>query len=136
MVNKDNALGRPPVARAGGSAAVLVLPGWNDDLKFYEKLCTEWNEQGLAAAIVPFPQAYAGYTRREHLRHVCQAFNKLIGITNPPSKSVGVLGFSYGGAYLAALLTARRPIMNLLLRAPACTAIRGGTCPKKNSTNT
>lgn len=130
MVSEETARGRPPASLAGGSPTLLVLPGWDDDPAFYQELCSEWHTLGLKTAVVPFPQAHAGQTRREHLRYICQACEKLTGPYGSQSKRLAVLGVSYG-AYLAVLLAARRQIAHLLLRAPAIYADAGWDVPKE-----
>lgn len=57
-------------------------------------------------------------TREENLADVCTAYDTLAALAQVDSSSIAVVGSSYGG-YLAALLTARRPVRWLALRVPA-----------------
>src|SRR5262252_1043341 len=56
--------------------------------------------------------------REEGLRDVLAAYDFLAAQHNVDADSIAVVGSSYGG-YLAALLTALRPVKWLALRAPA-----------------
>jgi uncharacterized protein len=54
----------------------------------------------------------------DHLADVILAYDRLVAEPPVDAQRIGVCGASYGG-YLATLLTARRPVQRLLLRAPA-----------------
>jgi dienelactone hydrolase len=57
-------------------------------------------------------------SREESLRDILAAYDFLAAQPNVDSDSIAVVGSSYGG-YLAALLTALRPVKWLALRVPA-----------------
>ncbi|HEY6770264.1 MAG TPA: alpha/beta fold hydrolase [Candidatus Sulfotelmatobacter sp.] len=61
---------------------------------------------------------YDKYSVVDHLQDVIAAFDYLVRHKDVDHSRVGVCGASYG-AYLAALLTARRDIKRLILRAPS-----------------
>jgi len=54
----------------------------------------------------------------DHIGDVVAAYDRLVGERDVDPARVGVAGASYGG-YLAAVLTARRPVVRLAIRAPA-----------------
>lgn len=54
---------------------------------------------------------------RDHLEDVVSAYDRLVAERDVEPTRIGVAGASYGG-YLAALLTTRRPVARLALRAP------------------
>jgi len=62
--------------------------------------------------------SYDKYSVFDHLQDVIAAFDYLIRHKDVDRTRVGVCGASYG-AYLAALLTAHRPVKRLILRAPS-----------------
>jgi hypothetical protein len=55
---------------------------------------------------------------RDHLADLVSAYDRLVAEREVDSTRIGVAGASYGG-YLAALLSTRRPVARLALRAPA-----------------
>src|SRR4051812_7011637 len=54
----------------------------------------------------------------DHIGDVVAAYDRLVAERDVDPERVGVAGASYGG-YLAAVLTARRPVARLAIRAPA-----------------
>lgn len=54
---------------------------------------------------------------RDHLEDVVSAYDRLVAERGVDTTRIGVTGASYGG-YLATLLTTRRPVARLALRAP------------------
>jgi dienelactone hydrolase len=71
----------------------------------------------------------ATVTREENLADVVAAYDFLAGLPNVNANSIGVVGSSYGG-YLAAILTALRPVQWLALRAAALYRDLDWTKPK------
>ena len=59
-----------------------------------------------------------GVTREDNLRDVLAAYDVLVGHPAVDPGAMAIIGSSYGG-YLAALLSALRPVRWLALRAPA-----------------
>ena len=59
-----------------------------------------------------------GLALADHLADVTAAYDRLVAERDVDPGRVGVAGASYGG-YLAAMLTARRPVARLAIRAPA-----------------
>jgi dienelactone hydrolase len=68
-------------------------------------------------------------SRQEGLRDILVAYDFLAAQHNVDADSIAVVGSSYGG-YLAALLTALRPVKWLALRAPALYKDSEWTLPK------
>jgi pimeloyl-ACP methyl ester carboxylesterase len=58
------------------------------------------------------------YSCRDHLNDCLAAYDFIKHIENVDIHNVSVLGSSYGG-YLATLLTSKRPVHHLVLKAPA-----------------
>jgi pimeloyl-ACP methyl ester carboxylesterase len=61
--------------------------------------------------------AVSALSLRDHLGDVIAAYDRLVAERDVDTGRIGVAGASYGG-YLAALLTARRPVARLAMRAP------------------
>ena len=61
---------------------------------------------------------YESVSREDSMRDVLAAYDFLAAQHNVDSDAIAVVGSSYGG-YLAALLTALRPVKWLALRVPA-----------------
>ena len=68
-------------------------------------------------------------TREENLADVCAAYDALASHPNIDSSCIAIVGSSYGG-YLAALLTALRPVRWLALRVPALYRDEDWSTPK------
>ena len=68
-------------------------------------------------------------TREDSLADVCRAYDFLASQPHVDGMSIAVIGSSYGG-YLAALLTAHRPVRWLCLRVPAIYRDEGWDKPK------
>jgi pimeloyl-ACP methyl ester carboxylesterase len=62
--------------------------------------------------------AQAALSLADHIGDVVAAYDRLVAECDVDPARVGVAGASYGG-YLAAVLTGRRPIARLAIRAPA-----------------
>jgi uncharacterized protein len=105
-------------------AGVLFVHGLHSDQTGYKERAEPVTEQ-LGAVCLTFDLSGHGesdgsrwaLSLRDHLADVTAAYDRLIAEPNVDPERIGVVGASYGG-YLAALLTARRPVARLLLRAP------------------
>jgi pimeloyl-ACP methyl ester carboxylesterase len=103
---------------------VLFVHGWGGDQQQYVARAREL--AGLGCVCLTFDlrghaQTRAQYetvSREESLRDILAAYDFLAFQHNVDSDSIAVVGSSYGG-YLAALLTALRPVKWLALRVPA-----------------
>lgn len=58
------------------------------------------------------------FSRKDHLKDVITAYDFLVGQKSVDKNKIGVCGSSYGG-YLASILTSKRKVKWLVLRAPA-----------------
>ena len=103
---------------------VLFVHGWGGDQRQYAVRARELAALGcvcLTFDLRGHAQTKAQYetvSREESLRDVLAAYDFLAFQHNVDSDSIAVVGSSYGG-YLAALLTALRPVKWLALRVPA-----------------
>ncbi len=103
---------------------VLFVHGWGGDQRQYVDRAREL--AGLGCVALTFDlrghaqtkSRYETVSREESLRDVLAAYDFLAAQHNVDGDSIAVVGSSYGG-YLAALLTALRPVKWLALRAPA-----------------
>src|SRR6266700_140199 len=103
---------------------VLFVHGWGGDQQQYVARARELCALGcmcLTFDLRGHAQTQARHdsvSREENMRDLIAAYDFLAAQRNVDSDSMAVVGSSYGG-YLAALLTARRPVNWLALRAPA-----------------
>lgn len=128
-----NAGGLPLVGRLYGDRnsgpmrpAVLFIRGWSPYLpQTYMDLHARLCARNLG--LVCFSAQYRGMgspgnpyrqTRAAFLRDVLAAYDFLAGLECVDSRKIYIVGESLG-AYMACLLSARRPVAGMLLRAPA-----------------
>lgn len=69
-------------------------------------------------------------SREDNLQDLLEAYDWLILQPNVEASAIAIVGISYGG-YLAAILSALRPVRWLALRAPALYKDAGWTLPKR-----
>ena len=103
---------------------VLFVHGWGGDqhqfldrareLAAHGCVCFTFDLRGHAQT----QALYDVVSREESMRDILAAYDYLAAQSSVDSDSIAVVGASYGG-YLAALLTAMRPVKWLALRAPA-----------------
>jgi dienelactone hydrolase len=103
---------------------VLFIHGWAGNQEQYlirarqiaalGCVCLTFDLHGHAATSAFLPTV----TREENLADVVAAYDYLCALPHVKAGAIGVVGSSYGG-YLAALLTAVRPVQWLALRAAA-----------------
>jgi uncharacterized protein len=103
---------------------VLFVHGWGGDQQQYAArahelaalgcVCMTFDMRGHAQTQAQFESV----SREDSMRDVLAAYDFLAALRNVDSDSIAVVGSSYG-AYLAALLTALRPVKWLALRVPA-----------------
>jgi pimeloyl-ACP methyl ester carboxylesterase len=103
---------------------VLFVHGWGGDQHQYVTraselaalgcVCVTFDLRGHAQTQAQFESV----SREDGMRDVLAAYDFLAAQRNVDSDSIAIVGSSYGG-YLAALLTALRPVKWLALRAPA-----------------
>jgi uncharacterized protein len=104
--------------------AVLFIHGWTSNESGYAPraeaitnlghTCLTFNLRGHGSSDGKLEQ----FSRADHLRDAIAAYDFLASQPYVDPHAISVVGASYGG-YLASLLTAQRPIISLVLRAPA-----------------
>ena len=103
---------------------VLFVHGWGGDQQQYVARARELTALGcvcLTFDLRGHAQTQARHdivSREDNMRDILAAYDFLAAQRNVDSDSIAVVGSSYGG-YLAALLTAQRPVKWLALRVPA-----------------
>jgi pimeloyl-ACP methyl ester carboxylesterase len=103
---------------------VLFVHGWGGSQQQYVArarevaalgcICLTFDLRGHART----QSRYETVSREDNLRDILAAHDSLVGQRDVDASAIAVVGSSYGG-YLAALLTALRPVKWLALRAPA-----------------
>ncbi len=126
---------RSEIETDAGPPALLIAPGWKDDLRAYQDLNERLIAQGWRTSIVAFPQeSEALQTRRRHLGLLEAASDELFGGAGPDAPGAGLrclLGFSYGG-YMGVLLSRLRRLDAMVLRSPAMYGDGGWDVPKED----
>jgi len=112
-------------ATGGAAPGILFLHGLHSDQSGYgPRAEAAASELGAVCLTVDLgghgrsDGAREELSPRDHLGDALAAYDALVGSGGVDPDRVGVCGASYG-AFLAALLAARRPVRRLLLRAPA-----------------
>jgi uncharacterized protein len=114
-----------PARVAPASRGILFVHGQSSNQKGYEQRARSASN-ALGAVCLTFDLSghgddagnYNRYCVYEHLDDVVAAYNQLASHPSVDRTRLGVCGASYG-AYLCALLTSRRSVKRLILRAPA-----------------
>jgi hypothetical protein len=114
---------------------VLFVHGWGGSQQQYLArarevaalgcICLTFDLRGHART----QSRYETVSREDNLRDLLAAHDTLVAQRGVDASSIAVVGSSYGG-YLAALLTALRPVKWLALRAPALYKDSDWTLPK------
>jgi pimeloyl-ACP methyl ester carboxylesterase len=114
---------------------VLFVHGWGGSQQQYVArarevaalgcICLTFDLRGHAGTL----QQQKTVTREQNLHDVIAAYDALVRQGGVDRSSVAVVGSSYGG-YLAAMLTAHRPVRWLVLRVPALYKDSEWTQPK------
>jgi pimeloyl-ACP methyl ester carboxylesterase len=123
----------PPPATAPG---VLFLHGWGGSQEQYLSRGRAVASLGCVCLVCDLRGHVRSKWRREvvsredNLRDCLAAYDRLIVACGVDPSAVGVVGSSYGG-YLAAILTSRRAVRWLGLRAPALYEDDGWSLPKR-----
>lgn len=108
----------------GKRPVILVLHGWTSRMARYPERVKPLVDMGYIAVL--FDMRGHGetgndpskYSRKDHLDDCLAAFDFIKQVPNTDKNDISVFGSSYGG-YLACLLTSKRPVRRLVLKAPA-----------------
>jgi uncharacterized protein len=124
------------IAPATTLPGVLFVHGWGGSQQQYLARAREI----VALGCIGLTFDLRGHARREpqhetvsredNLNDVLAAYDELVNHPSVDASAIAVVGSSYGG-YLAAILTALRPVKWLALRAPALYKDAGWELPKK-----
>src|SRR5919107_6324491 len=124
------------VAPATAVPGVLFVQGWGSGQEQYLPrareiaslgcLCLTFEPRGVAKT----DPRHGTVSREDNLRDVVAAYDLLAGRPGVDASAIGVVGASYG-AYLAAILTALRPVRWLALRVPALYKDEDWAAPKQ-----
>jgi pimeloyl-ACP methyl ester carboxylesterase len=115
--------------------AVLFVHGWGGSQEHYMARAREIAALGCVCLTFDLRghaqtrSQYETVSRDENLNDVCAAYDVLARRPDVDASSIAVVGSSYGG-YLAAILTAMRPVRWLVLRVPALYKDSEWTTPK------
>lgn len=116
VLTNDKFTGKRPV--------VLVIHGWTSAMNRYPKRVAPLVEQGYTCLL--FDMRGHGETggelttlsAQDHHEDCLAAYDYMLSMDNLDSNNISVFGSSYGG-YQAALLTSKRTVHHLVLKAPA-----------------
>lgn len=106
------------------SPGALFIHGWTSSEESYlprakavakhGEICLIFNLRGHGKS----DGRLEDFSRKDHLKDVITAYDFLVGQKSVDKNRIGVCGSSYGG-YLASILTSKRKVKWLVLRAPA-----------------
>ncbi len=110
---------------SGKVPALLVLPGWDDDgRQQFDMLTAAPGLRGWICHRANIPDACwpadarSRVSRSDSFTQVLEDYMGLAAVRGVARSRMALLGFSFGG-YMAALLTAAKPVQWLALRSPA-----------------
>jgi pimeloyl-ACP methyl ester carboxylesterase len=117
-------------------SSLLVFPGWDDAGKDqFERLEAALSPAGWTCRRADLPDADWPEDERRHVSredNLRQALEDHDALARGQGRGrFALLGFSYGG-YIAALVSAQRPVSHLILRSPALYPDDDWTAPKED----
>ena len=124
------------IAPATTVPGVLCVHGWGGSQQQYIARAREIAALGCISLTFDLrgpartEHQHEEVSREDNLRDVLAAYDELVSHPAVDADSIAVVGSSYGG-YLAAILTALRPVRWLALRVPALYQDSGWELPKK-----
>jgi hypothetical protein len=122
-------------AESGKQPVILVIHGWTSSMSRYPQRLAPALEKGYVCVF--FDMRGHGetggdlsqYSRKDHFDDCVAAYDFMIKLPNIDLDNIFVFGSSYGG-YMASLLSEKRPVHNLILKAPAQYPDEGWEEPK------
>lgn len=113
-----------PEGFTGKRPVVLAIHGWTSEMARYQERIAPLIEMGYIGVL--FDMRGHGETggelkllsAKDHHEDCLAAYDYIKNIKDADIENVAVFGSSYGG-YQACLLTAKRPVKHLILKAPA-----------------
>lgn len=120
---------------SGKQPVILVIHGWTSSMSRYPQRLAPALEQGYVCVF--FDMRGHGetggdlsqYSRKDHFDDCMAAYDFMIKLPNIDLDNIFVFGSSYGG-YMASLLSEKRHVYNLILKAPAQYPDEGWEEPK------
>lgn len=119
----------------GKQPVILVIHGWTSNMARYPDRLAPALEKGYVCVF--FDMRGHGetggdlsqYSRKDHFDDCLAAYDFMIKLSMVDLENIFVFGSSYGG-YMASLLCEKRPVHNLILKAPAQYPDEGWDEPK------
>lgn len=130
---KGMVLGRSDLK--GKRPAILVIHGWTSSMSRYPDRLAPAIEKGYECLMFDMRgHGETGYdlansSPKDHLNDCLVAYDYMVKLPNIDLDNISVFGSSYGG-YMAALLSEKRSVHNLALKAPAQYPNTGWEIPK------
>jgi len=119
----DGTIFYPPHKR-GTYPAILFVHGWTSERKKSFQYAQSLADMGYVCLLFDMrghgtsEGDISSFTSKDFLSDVLTAYDYLLTMKNVDRKNISVVGSSFGG-YLAALLSGKRKVKNLVLRVPA-----------------
>jgi len=122
-------------AESGKQPVILVIHGWTSSMSRYPQRLAPALEKGYVCVF--FDMRGHGetggdlsqYSRKDHFDDCLAAYDFMTKLPMIDLDNIFVFGSSYGG-YMASLLSEKRPVHNLILKAPAQYPDEGWEEPK------
>ncbi len=103
---------------------ILVIHGWTSSMSRYPDRLAPALEKGYVCVFFDMRGHgetggdLSNYSRQDHFNDCLAAYDFMVKLPMVDLENIFVFGSSYGG-YMASLLSEKRPVHNLILKAPA-----------------
>ncbi len=121
--------------KSGKQPAILVIHGWTSQMARYPERLAPALEQGYVCVFFDMRGHgetggdLSNYSREDHFNDCLAAYDFMIKLPMVDTENISVFGSSYGG-YMASILSEKRTVHNLILKAPAQYPDEGWQEPK------